>query len=77
MTSIPISLPAWVSLVTWVVLALCVDGALVSAGFVLAARRAGDAGRAEWWKGRLAVFILLVVISLGAQFLVTFHWHVT
>ncbi len=77
MTSIPISLSAWVSLVMWVVSALCVDGALVSAGFVLAARRAGDAERAERWKGRLAVFLVLVIVFLTAQFFVTFHWHVT
>ena len=80
MTTSPILLPAWVtwlSLVAWVVPALCAVGVLASAGFVLAARRAGDAERAERWKDHLAISLVIVMVFLAAQTLVVFHWPVT
>ena len=67
----------WLIAAEWIIIGLGAAGALACAGFVLAARRAGDAERAERWKDHLAIFLVIVIVFLAAQTLVVFHWPVT
>ena len=67
----------WVLAATWVLGGLGAAGALVCAGFVLAARRAGDAARAERWRERAFFCLVVVLFFFTAQVVASFHWPAT
>ena len=71
--------PSWAVWVfaAWIIIGLGAAGALACAGFTLAARRAGDAVRAERWKERAVSCLAVVLFFFTAQVVAGFRWHVT
>ena len=67
----------WLIAAEWIIIGLGAAGALACAGFMLAARRAGDAGQAERWKERAVSCLAVVLFFFTAQVVAGFRWHVT